>query len=120
MKRILNFKTENATGNDLTPLWYRVKVDYDEKAFDKSEKQKLLKNKGVKKAYDELGPEFMIIEKLIDKPIKQGMTQTQLAELVGTKQTAISRFESGTYNPFMSFLFKIVDALGTKLTVNVS
>lgn len=83
-------------------------------------KTKLLKNKNVKKAYDELGPEFIVIEKLIDKRIKQGMTQTQLAELVGTKQTAISRFESGTYNPSMSFLFKVADALGTKLTVNVS
>lgn len=86
----------------------------------KSVKTKLLKNKDVKKAYDELGPEFIIIAKLIDKRIKQGMTQTQLAELVGTKQTAISRFESGTYNPSMSFLFKIADALGTKLTVSVS
>ena len=86
----------------------------------KNIKSKLLKNKDVKKAYDELGPEFAIIEKFIEKRIEQGMTQTQLAELVGTKQTAISRFESGTYNPSVSFLFKIADALGTKMTVNIS
>jgi DNA-binding XRE family transcriptional regulator len=83
-------------------------------------KSTLLKDKDVKKAYDELGPEFAIIEKLIEKRIEQGMTQTQLAELVGTKQAAISRFESGTYNPSVSFLFKIADALGAKMTVNVS
>jgi DNA-binding XRE family transcriptional regulator len=86
----------------------------------KNLKIKLLKNKGIKKAYDELGPEFAIIQKLIEKRIEHGMTQTQLAELVGTKQTAISRFESGTYNPSVSFLFKIADALGAKMTVDVS
>ena len=86
----------------------------------KTVKTKLLKSTKVKKIYEELGPEFAIIEKLIERRVDQGITQTQLAELVGTKQTAISRFESGTYNPSMSFLFKIADALDVKLTVTVS
>jgi len=86
----------------------------------KNLKAKLLKDKEIKRAYDELGPEFAIIEKLIEKRIEQGITQTELAKRIGTKQTAISRFESGTYNPSVSFLYKVADALGAKMTVKVS
>lgn len=33
-----------------------------------------------------------------------GLTQTELAKRMGTKQENISRFESGTYNPTLKFL----------------
>ena len=86
----------------------------------KTLKKRLLSDKEIKKTYDELAPEFLIIEKLIEKRIQQGISQHQLAQLVGTKQSAISRFESGAYHPTMSFLYKIADALETKLTVTVT
>lgn len=83
-------------------------------------KSKLLNDKQVKKAYDELGPDFALIEKLIEKRIQKGLSQSQLAEKIGTKQSAISRFESGSYNPSMNFLYKIADAVDAKLTITVS
>jgi len=86
----------------------------------RSLKKKLLADKDVRKAYDELGPEFAIIEKLIQRRLQRGVTQGQLAEMIGTKQTAISRFESGTYNPTVGFLYKVADALDAKLKVTVS
>lgn len=86
----------------------------------KSLKIELLKDKEIKKAYDELSPEFTVIEKLIDRRIKQGLSQTELAEKLGTKQSAISRFESGATNPTIHFLYKVADALGTELKINVS
>jgi len=39
---------------------------------------------------------------------------------MGTKQSAISRFESGSYNTTIGFLYKVADALDTKLTISVS
>ncbi len=80
----------------------------------------LLKDKKIKKAYDELGPEFAVIEKFIEQRLKLGFSQKDLAQKVGTKQSAISRFESGTYNPTISFLYKVADALDAKLKVTVS
>lgn len=87
----------------------------------KTFKEELFKeNPEIKKGYDALGPQYAIISKIIEKRIEEGMTQKKLAELVGTKQAAISRFESGAYNPSLNFLFKIADALGVKITVTIS
>lgn len=83
-------------------------------------KEEILRDPAIRKHYDELGPEFFIIGLLIEARIKQGITQSDLAEKIGTKQSAISRFESGTYNPTLSFLHKVADALGAKLKVTVS
>ena len=83
-------------------------------------KKELLKDEDVSKAYEALGPEFMVIQKLIDKRLSSGMTQGQLADKIGTKQTAISRFESGKSNPSVGFLYKVADALDAKIHVTVS
>ncbi|MFH1142684.1 MAG: helix-turn-helix transcriptional regulator [Candidatus Uhrbacteria bacterium] len=83
-------------------------------------KTQLLKDEKVKKAYDELGPEFEFIKTLIEKRFEHRMTQAALAKKVGTKQSAISRLESGTYNPSIDFLKKVADALETKLTITLS
>jgi len=82
-------------------------------------KIKLLKDKKIKKAYDELGPEFDLICAIIKKRLEKGLTQKKLAQKIGTKQSAISRFESGNYNPTISFLQKITDALGVELKILV-
>jgi len=80
-------------------------------------KKELLKDKKIKQAYDDLGPEFALIEIIIKKRIEKGLTQKQLAKKIGTKQSAISRFESGTYNPSFSFLQKVANALDARLKV---
>lgn len=82
-------------------------------------KKKVLKDKKIKKAYDELGPQFEIIRMMMGKRIKKGITQKKLAQMIGTKQSAISRFESGEYNPTLSFLDKLADALGVEITISV-
>lgn len=83
-------------------------------------KQKILRDKEVNKHYDQLGPEFAVIELMIEKRMKRGLTQADLAKKVGTKQSAISRFESGMYNPTLTFLNKVADALNVKLKITVS
>lgn len=83
-------------------------------------KKQLLTDTETGNAYKALGPEFVVIEKLIEQRLMKGVTQGQLAEMIGTKQTAISRFESGKYNPTVGFLFKVADALGAQLKVTIS
>jgi ribosome-binding protein aMBF1 (putative translation factor) len=80
-------------------------------------KRKLLKDKRTKEAYERLGPEFAVIEMIIKKRIERGLSQKELARKIGTKQSAISRLESGTYNPTIAFLQKVGKALGVKLKI---
>jgi DNA-binding XRE family transcriptional regulator len=45
----------------------------------------------------------------------RGLTQVQLAEMVGTRGPSIARLENGTSAPSLSFLSKIAEALGAKI-----
>ncbi len=51
--------------------------------------------------------------------MQRGLTQAQLAELVGTRQPSIARLENGTSTPSLSFLNKIAAALDAKIEVRV-
>jgi len=82
-------------------------------------KKKALKDKEVREAYQALEPEFALAQKIIERRLKRGLTQTVLAKKLGTKQSAIARLESGTYNPSVAFLEKVADALGTKLKISL-
>ena len=83
-------------------------------------KAQLLKNPEFRKAYEALGPEFALIQMIIEKRLKQGLTQAALARKIRTKQSAIARLESGTYNPSLAFLEKVAKALGGHLRISIS
>ena len=74
-----------------------------------------LKNPAFKKAYDDLDLEFAIIDALIKARAQRGMTQEKLAKKIGTKQSAIARFESGRSNPTFAFVQKLSDALDLRI-----
>lgn len=81
-------------------------------------KKTLLKDPKLKAEYDKLTPEYQLVQAVIQKRIQQGLSQSQLAQKVGTQQSAISRLESGRYNPSLTFLTKIAKALDS--TINIS
>lgn len=83
-------------------------------------KSQLLKDKQIHRAYKALEPEFALVQMIIERRIKKGLTQAALARKIGTKQSAIARLESGNSNPTVKFLEKVASALGTKLIVAVS
>ncbi|MFZ3073978.1 MAG: helix-turn-helix transcriptional regulator [Minisyncoccales bacterium] len=82
-------------------------------------KKELLKNKKFAEEYAKLEPEFELAKTLIKKRLEKGMTQQQLAKKIGTKQEAISRLESGSYNPSMLLLRKVAKALDSRLEVTI-
>jgi transcriptional regulator with XRE-family HTH domain len=47
--------------------------------------------------------------------IKRGLTQQELAKLVGTRQSSIARLESGRSEPRLSFLRRVARALGARV-----
>lgn len=83
-------------------------------------KKEALRNKKIKRAYAALGPEFEVIAALIKRRLEKGFTQKKLAKRIGTKQSAIARLESGTYNPSLDFLKKVTHALDARLRITVS
>jgi len=69
--------------------------------------------------YDALATQYKIIDNVISARIEQNLTQAELAERADTKQSNISRLESGNYNPSIEFLQKIARALGKDLEVQL-
>ena len=79
----------------------------------------ILKNEEVKREYDLMEIEYKIIEEIIMARKEKNLTQRGLAQLIGTKQSNISRLESGNYNPSLDFLQKVATAMGKKLEVRI-
>lgn len=77
-----------------------------------------LKDPEFKAEYDRQEPEFAVIKAILKARMEKGITQKELAEKVGTKQSAIARLESGNANPSIGFLQKVAGALGTNLQIN--
>jgi len=82
-------------------------------------KEIILKNKEVQNELDKNEAEYKIIEEIITARMEKKLTQKGLAELIGTKQSNISRLESGNYNPTLDFLHKIALAMDKKLEVRI-
>ena len=80
-------------------------------------KKKVLKNPKIKAEYRRISPVYEIINAVVIKRIETGMTQKQLAEKMGTKQSALSRLESGNYNPSLAFIQKLATALDTTVHI---
>ena len=76
---------------------------------------KWIKKASYKQAYGKLDFEFALIRAIIETRLKKGITQKELARRVGTKQSSIARFESGTYNPTLSFVQKLATAMNAKI-----
>ncbi len=86
--------------------------------FSKVKREMMLDPK-FRRTYENIQPKYVVIRAVLDERIKRGLTQAQLAERVGTTQSAIARFESGAGNPTLGFLTKVSEALGKHLVVKV-
>jgi predicted transcriptional regulator len=51
--------------------------------------------------------------------ILRGLTQSQLAEMLGTRQPSIARLENGSSVPSLSFLERIADALDAAVEIKI-
>ena len=77
-------------------------------------------NPDLRKEYEALVPQYEIIDAVIAARLEKKMTQAELAERADTKQSNISRFESGNYNPSVEFLQKIAGALDKQLNITLN
>jgi ribosome-binding protein aMBF1 (putative translation factor) len=76
-----------------------------------------LKDPLIKAEFDRQQPEFAVIQAIIDARVKKSLTQKQLAEKMGTTQSAISRLEKGNVSPTVDFLKKLAEATDSRLDI---
>ncbi len=64
--------------------------------------------------------QYNLVREVIKYRKKRNLTQRELADIIGTKQSAISRLESGKLNPSLEFIAKVAKALDVKVNINFS
>lgn len=82
--------------------------------------KKLLANSKVKKAYEDLQPEFAIARSIIEARIKGNISQEELARKMGTGQAVISRLEGANASPSLSLIKRLANALGLKIELRLT
>lgn len=81
------------------------------------QKQELLQDPEVRKEYEALAPEYEAIRALIGARIEAHLTQVQLAQASGIRQSNISRIENGSCSPTIETLQRLANAMGKRLHV---
>ena len=83
-------------------------------------KAELLADPEVQREYDALAPEFEFSAELLRARLRAGLSQAELAERMGTSQSAIARLESGQTLPSTKTLLRFAEATGSRIQVRLS
>lgn len=60
-----------------------------------------------------------IIAQLVEARLEKGISQAELARMIGTQRSNLCRLESGAQNPSLDTLLKIAAALGKEITMTL-
>jgi transcriptional regulator with XRE-family HTH domain len=84
-------------------------------------KGRALERPDVKAEYERLEEEFAFLDEFLKARAAAGITQAELAERIGTTQSAIARLESGSgkHSPSLATLRKYARALGCRLELRL-
>lgn len=81
-----------------------------------------MKNPKFKAAYDELDPEFELLEKMLKARAKVGLSQAEVAKKMHTTTSVVGRLESAggkkKHSPSLRTLERYASALGYKLKID--
>jgi len=96
---------------------------YQPVPHDVAFREQLLANPEVQAAFDASAIEYAILDEMLSARRDAGLTQAQVAELMGTKAPAITRLEnslaSGKHSPSIETLRKYAKALGKRLEIHL-
>ena len=75
----------------------------------------------VKTEFEKTADEYALLDEFLKARAAQGLTQAQVAEKIGTTQSAVARMESGKgkHSPSLATLTKYADALECRLEVRL-
>lgn len=79
--------------------------------------QRGVKDDNFRAAREELRGQYEFRRALIGARIAAGLTQKQLADKLGTTQSAVARLESGTQMPTLDTLYRLAVVLGVDFSI---
>ena len=84
-------------------------------------KRRALSRPEVRAAYDASAEEFAFLDEVLRARAEAGLTQAEVAERIGTTQSAVARLESpgGKHSPSIATLQKYAKALGYTVQVKL-
>jgi DNA-binding XRE family transcriptional regulator len=85
----------------------------------KTLKTVLLADPETRAEYDGMADEFGMARELIAARSRAGMTQRQVAELMGSTQSVVARLESGRRPPSLRTVQRYASALGWRTVVRI-
>jgi DNA-binding XRE family transcriptional regulator len=85
----------------------------------KTIKQKLLADAKTRAAYDAMADEFSVAKTLIAARARAGLSQAEVAQRMGTTQSAIARLESGRLMPTWQTIARYAAALGGRAVLKI-
>ena len=82
---------------------------------------KALANPEIMVEFEKQSQEFSLLDEFLKARAAEGLTQAEVAEKIGTTQSAVARMESGRgkHSPSLATLTKYADALGCKLEIRL-
>jgi ribosome-binding protein aMBF1 (putative translation factor) len=81
--------------------------------------KKWMTNPKYREAYESLADEFELANELIRARVKAGLSQEELAQRMGTTQSAIARIEGGRHWPSRKTLEGYAKATGTRPVIKL-
>lgn len=85
----------------------------------KTLKAEMLADPATHAEYEALAPEFETAHELIAARTRAGLTQTEVAERMGTSQSTVARLESGKRQPSLRTVQRYAQAVGARAVVRI-
>lgn len=82
-------------------------------------KARFMEDAEFREEYERVDQEYALIEALVRARMAAKLTQAELAQRLGTTQSAVARLEGGRVSPSFATLRRYADATGTRLTVGL-
>ncbi len=82
-------------------------------------KKRLMEDPEFRDEYARADDEFSLIDALVRARRAAQLTQTELAQRLGTTQSAVARLEGGGVSPSFATLRRYAEATGTRLTIGL-
>ena len=82
-------------------------------------KAQLLANPAIAAEYDAQAEEFAAARELIAARARAGLTQSEVAQRMGTTQSAVARLEGGKAAPSIRSLQRYAQAIGCRLALKL-
>lgn len=82
-------------------------------------RQNLLTDPEVKAEYERLGPIFAVVGEMIEARRAAGLTQTEIANRMGTSQSVVARLENARHMPTFEMIARYAAAIGRRLDIHL-